>query len=59
MSEIASTYDNEWRRGADKLRINDLEIGEELPQIVKGPLTLTTSSATTSGSVGVECWLAP
>ena len=41
MSEIASTYDNEWRRGADKLRINDLEIGRELPQIVKGPLTLT------------------
>jgi acyl dehydratase len=41
MERIGKAYDDEWRRGADKLRISEVLAGDELPQIVKGPLTVT------------------
>jgi acyl dehydratase len=41
MEEIGQAYDAEWRRGEDKLRISDVAVGDEIPQIVKGPLTVT------------------
>lgn len=41
MEEIGRAYDAEWRRGEDKLRITDVSVGDKIPQIVKGPLTVT------------------
>jgi acyl dehydratase len=41
MEEIGQAYDAEWRRGEDKLRVSDVAVGDEVPQIVKGPLTVT------------------
>lgn len=38
---IDDVYDNEFRRGSDKLLINDVAVGDELPLMVKGPLTVT------------------
>jgi acyl dehydratase len=41
MDEIGQAYDAEWRRGAGKLLVGDVSPGDVLPQIVKGPLTVT------------------
>lgn len=41
LAEIERAYDNEYVRGADTLYIQDVRAGQELPVMVKGPLTVT------------------
>jgi acyl dehydratase len=41
LAEIEALYDLEYRRGADTLWFEDVEVGQELPVMVKGPLTVT------------------
>jgi acyl dehydratase len=41
LAEIEALYDAEQRRGADTLWFEDLSVGDELPTMVKGPLTIT------------------
>lgn len=41
LARIEAAYDNEYRRGADTLYIEDVKVGDELPPMVKGPLTIT------------------
>ena len=41
MAEIEAAYDSEFRRGADKLYYEDIEVGAAMPKMVKGPLTVT------------------
>jgi acyl dehydratase len=40
IEEIRQAYLNEERRGAEPRYWEDVEVGDELPQVVKGPLTL-------------------
>ncbi len=40
IEEIAAAYANEYRRGNDTLYWEDVKVGEELPVVLKGPLTL-------------------
>ncbi len=41
LAEIEQAYDNEYRRGADTLWLEDVEVGATLPTMVKGPLSVT------------------
>jgi acyl dehydratase len=41
LAEIEAAYDAEYVRGADTLYIEDVEVGQVLPRMVKGPLTIT------------------
>ena len=41
LAEIEAAYDAEYRRAADTLYLEDVRIGEKLPRMVKGPLTVT------------------
>jgi acyl dehydratase len=41
LAEIEAAYDAEYRRGADTLWFEDVAVGDELPLMVKGPLTVT------------------
>ncbi|TZG24726.1 FAS1-like dehydratase domain-containing protein [Sphingomonas montanisoli] len=41
LAEIEAAYDAEYRRGADTLYLEDCTVGQELPRMVKGPLTVT------------------
>ena len=41
LAEIEAAYENEYQRGADTLYIEDVQSGDELPVMVKGPLTIT------------------
>lgn len=41
LAEIEAAYDAEYRRGADTLWFEDVEVGTDLPRMVKGPLTVT------------------
>jgi acyl dehydratase len=41
LAEIEEAYDAEYRRGADILWFEDVEIGAAMPRMVKGPLTIT------------------
>ena len=41
IAEIEAAYDNEYRRGAETLWYEDVEVGTALPRMVKGPLTIT------------------
>jgi acyl dehydratase len=41
LEAIYAAYEEESRRGPDQLTINKVVEGDELPQIVKGPLTVT------------------
>jgi acyl dehydratase len=41
LAEIEAAYDNEYRRGVDTLYLEDVQVGQELPRMVKGPLTVT------------------
>jgi len=41
LAEIEAAYDAEYRRGADTLHLEDVEVGQTLPRMVKGPLTVT------------------
>ncbi len=45
---------NEFRRGADTLYGEDVEVGEELPGTVRGPLTLIDMTAYYAGAVGTS-----
>ena len=41
ITEIEAAYDSEFVRGSDTLWWEDVEVGSELPRMVKGPLTVT------------------
>jgi acyl dehydratase len=41
LDEIEAAYDAEYRRGADTLYYEDVNVGDELSKMVKGPLHLT------------------
>jgi acyl dehydratase len=41
LAEIEAAYDAEYRRGADTLFLEDVVVGQTLPRMVKGPLTVT------------------
>jgi acyl dehydratase len=41
LDEIDAAYENEYQRGADTLYWEDVEVGAELPTMVKGPLSVT------------------
>lgn len=41
LAEIEALYDIEYRRGPDTLWFEDVEVGTELPTMVKGPITVT------------------
>jgi acyl dehydratase len=41
LAEIEAAYDNEFRRGADTLFLEDVRVGEPTPMMVKGPMTIT------------------
>jgi acyl dehydratase len=41
MAEIEAAYDAEYVRGADTLYIEDVKVGQPMPKMVKGPLTIT------------------
>jgi acyl dehydratase len=41
MESIYAAYENESRRGSEQLTIDKVTEGDELPEIVKGPLTVT------------------
>ncbi|EHJ62403.1 hypothetical protein NSU_0534 [Novosphingobium pentaromativorans US6-1] len=41
LEEIEAAYDAEYVRGADTLYLEDVKIGQKLPRMVKGPLTIT------------------
>jgi len=41
LAQIEAAYDAEYRRGADTLYFEDVAIGQRLPRMVKGPLTVT------------------
>jgi len=41
LAEIEAGYDAEYRRGADTLYIEDVKVGDVLPTMIKGPLTVT------------------
>lgn len=41
LAEIEAAYDAEYIRGGDTLYLEDVEVGQVLPKVVKGPLTIT------------------
>lgn len=41
LAEIEAAYEAEYQRGADTLYIEDVKVGEALPVMVKGPITIT------------------
>jgi len=41
IAEIEAAYDAEYVRGADTLYLEDVKVGQKLPRMVKGPLTIT------------------
>ena len=41
MERIEAAYDSEYRRGADILYLEDVKVGDALPAMAKGPLTIT------------------
>ena len=41
LAEIEQAYDREYRRGADTLYLEDVKVGDKLPRMVKGPLSIT------------------
>jgi acyl dehydratase len=41
LARIEAAYDSEFIRGSDTLYLEDLKVGDELPAMVKGPLTIT------------------
>lgn len=41
LNEIDAAYDAEYRRGAETLFLEDVEVGLQLPRMVKGPITVT------------------
>lgn len=41
LAEIEAAYDKEYQRGSDVLYIEDVKVGQKLPTMVKGPITIT------------------
>ncbi|WP_419709624.1 FAS1-like dehydratase domain-containing protein [Pseudomonas sp. NFX224] len=41
LTAIEEAYDSEYIRGADTLYLEDIDVGQQLPTMVKGPLTIT------------------
>jgi acyl dehydratase len=50
MSDIEAAYDNEYVRGPDTLYFEDVKVGDKLPLMVKGPLTITDMINTYMGN---------
>lgn len=50
---IAERYRNEYIRGAETLFIEDVKVGDELPEIIRGPYTVTTAVAFEQGWGGL------
>lgn len=53
IEEVRQAYVNEYRRGASTLYWEDVQIGADLPRIVKGPLTLVDIVAFYAGRKNV------
>lgn len=41
IEEVEAAYDNQYLRGADTLYLEDVHVGQELPRMAKGPITIT------------------
>jgi acyl dehydratase len=41
IAEIEAAYDNQYIRGSDTLYLEDVQVGQALPTMAKGPLTVT------------------
>lgn len=41
LEEIEAAYDGEYRRGAKTLYLEDVKVGDALPRMAKGPITIT------------------
>ncbi len=54
LKEIERAVVNEYRRGADTLYGDDVEVGSELPGTVRGPLTQIDMTAYYAGAVGTS-----
>jgi hypothetical protein len=52
LAEIEQSYASERRRGSEKRYWEDVAVGEELPAMVKGPLTVTDVIAFHAGGYG-------
>ncbi len=50
MAKIEACYDAEYIRGADTLFLEDCEVGQTVPRMVKGPLTITDMINTYMGA---------
>ena len=55
IKEIYAAQDREAPRGALPRYWEDVEIGEELTPVIRGPYTLTDAIAWAAGSVGIPC----
>lgn len=50
LAEIDAAYDAEFVRGSDTLYLEDVQVGQTLPRMVKGPLTITDMINTYMGA---------
>src|SRR5208282_1629352 len=53
LQKVWDLYDNEFVRGADPLSIEDVNVGDELPVLGKGPMTVTGFIAFAQGWGGL------
>jgi len=53
IAEIAQRYAREHIRGAEPLYVEDVQVGDEIPEIIRGPYTVTTAVAFEQGWGGL------
>ena len=53
LADITERYRNEFIRGSDTLYVDDVKIGESIPEIIRGPYTVTTAVAFEQGWGGL------
>ena len=56
LAEIAAQYSAEHIQGSEKLYWEDVDVGSEIPRIVRGPYTATTAVAFEQGWGGLFIW---
>ncbi len=56
LAEIAAHYAAEHMQGNEKLYWEDVEVGSEIPRVVRGPYTATTAVAFEQGWGGLFIW---
>ena len=56
IEKIAHDIDNEQRRGADKLYWEDVNVGDKLPPVVKGPFTEQDQATDARGTLEMDYW---